>query len=176
MGFDNKDQWLKDFTEFSRIDQRAVDIPSSLLERVRRRIFPNPWIVFTKVLGLHLAVGFLSLAICNQFGLNPFNTEQSLTAWFMKIGDHNFCMMACGLFFMATTYLLSNFFLSLEELESVRHHEWLQLALVVLISLCAFYFFGGQLVATFVGLWVIGAVIGGYLSIEGSYHFRRAGI
>lgn len=173
MAFNDKDRWLKEFTEFSEIDTNLVDVPKSIFPRLRAQLFPNPWSVFGKVAVLHVIVGFFSLAICNQFGLNPFQTEQSLTDWFMKMGGHNFCMLLCGTFFMATTYLLANFILTLEELEAVRRHEWLQTGIIGLISLAAFYFFGAELVSAFVALWITGALIGGFLSIEGSYRLRR---
>ncbi len=174
MAFTNKEEWLKEFTEFSNIRSEDVHVPLSALVNLKKRLFPNPWIVFGKVTGLHTVVGFFSLAICNQFGLNPFETSQSLTNWFMKVAGHNLCMLLCGVFFMATTYLLANVFLNLEELESIRRYEWLQTGIMGLISLAAFYFFGAELVGTFSFLWILGALIGGLLSIEGSYRIRRA--
>lgn len=173
MSTDNKTNWLKEFNEFSNLNADEYSVPPALFDKIKRQIFPNPWVVFAKILGIHFVVGALSLVICNQFGLNPFGTDQTLTRWFMTMGGHHFCMVGCGLFFMATTYLLANFFVTLEELEAVRRYEWLQMSLVLLFSLTAFYFFGGELVATFVALWIIGAVIGGFLSIETSYRLRR---
>jgi len=112
MGFDdNKEQWLKEFTEFSQLDSSKVDVPSALFESLKKRIFPSPWMVLGKVAGIHVVVGFLSLGICSQFGLNPFQTERSLADLFMRYGGHNFCMLACGVLFMATTYLAANMFL-----------------------------------------------------------------
>lgn len=173
MAVNNKNEWLKEYTEFSNIDPHQVQVPSTVFTHLKKRLFPNPWVVFGKVAGLHAVVGFLSLAICNQFGLNPFDTNQSLTNWFMKIAGHNLCMLLCGLFFMATTYVLANLFLNLEELEAVRRFEWLQTGITGLVSLAAFYFFGAELAATFVALWFVGAFIGGILSIEGSYYLRK---
>jgi hypothetical protein len=169
-----KKDWLAEFNEFSNLNASEHQVPSELFEKIKRQIFPNPWVVFSKILILHFIVGGLSLVICNQFGLNPFQTDQSLTRWFMKVGGHHFCMVGCGLFFMATTYFLSNLFITLEELESVRRHEWLQMALVGLLSLTAFYFFGADLIAMFVLLWLLGAMVGGFLSIEASYRLRRS--
>jgi hypothetical protein len=171
MALDNKKDWLKEFTDFSNANSQQV--PSLIFNELKRRLFPNPWVVFGKVTAIHFVVGLLSLAICNQFGLNPFHTNQSLTNWFMKLGGHHVCMFLCGTFFMATTYLLANFFLSLEELEAVRRHEWLQTSVIGLISLAAFYFFGAEMVMAFVALWIAGAFLGGLLSIEGSYRLRR---
>lgn len=138
MTFNNKEEWLKEFTEFSNIDTTQVLVPASAFERLKKRLFPNPWLVFVKIAAIHTVVGFLSLAICNQFGLNPFRTTQSLTDWFMRIGGHSLCMLLCGTFFMATTYLLANIFLNLEELESIRRYEWLQTGIIGLVSLAIF--------------------------------------
>ena len=74
---------------------------------------------------------------------------------------------------MTTTYLLANVVMNLEELETVRKYQWLQSGVLGLISIAAFYFFGAELVATFVGLWILGAFIGSVVVVEGSYYFRR---
>lgn len=173
MAFRDKDEWLKEYMEFSQIDAGNAEVTDGVYNNLRARLFPSPWLVFGKVVGVHAVVGYLSLAVCNQFGLNPFQTEQSLTGWFMKTAGHNICMLLCGVFFMMTTYLLANFLLTLEELESVRRHEWLQSSVIGLVSLAAFHFFGADLVATFALLWITGAVIGGFFTIEGSYQFRK---
>jgi hypothetical protein len=82
-------------------------------------------------------------------------------------------MVACGVFFMTTTYLLANFILNLEELETIRRYEWLQTGVLGVVSLAAFYFFGAELVTAFASLWIVGAFAGALLAIEGSYKFRR---
>jgi hypothetical protein len=174
MDLGQKNEWLKEFTEFSNITADQAQVPASAYANLKRRLFPNPWMVFGKVTAVHAVVGVLSLAVCNQFGLNPFQTQQSLTGWFMKIAGHNFCMLLCGTFFMMTTYLLANLFLSLEEMEAVKRYEWLQTGIMGLVSLAAFYFFGAELVGSLMFLWIVGALIGGFLSIEGSYRIRRA--
>lgn len=167
---DQKELALQDFTEF--VNSETIAVSTTVLKSLKKKLFPSPWIVFSKVLFLHMVVGFFSLAICNQFGLNPFQTNQSLTNWFMQISNHHVCMILCGFFFVATTYILAGAFLSLEEMESIRRVEKLQTAILVLISLAGFYFFGGQLVATFTFLWLIGATLGAWVSIESSYRFK----
>lgn len=170
MNFD-KDSCLKEYAEF--VELKNLSAPSSIFKNIKNRLFPNPWKVFGKVLAIHSVVGFLSLAICNQFSLNPFGTRDSLMDWFMRVGGHNFCMVACGIFFMTSTYLLANLVMNLEELESIRKYQWLQSATLGLVSLAAFYFFGAQLVVTFALLWFIGAIVGSLAAIEGSYRMRR---
>lgn len=173
MNPNERDVWIKEFQEFSQIKSESVKVPAGLLHSVKDRLFPSAWKVFGKIVGIHALVGFLSLGICNQFGLNPFNTTYSISEWFMQTGGHSFCMVLCGVFFIATTYLLGNLLLSLEELEAVRNYEWLQTGVLSLGSLAAFYFFGGEIVLSFGVLWILGALLGGLLSIEGSYRLRR---
>lgn len=166
--------WLKEYAEFTNADITGVTVPAGVFENLRKRIFPSPWKVFGKVFSIHVVVGFLSLGICHQFGLNPFQTEYSLMNFFMKFGGHSFCMVLCGVLFMTTSLWLANFFLALEELEAIRRYQWLQLGVISLASLAAFYFFGAEMVATFVGLWIVGAFVGGFLAIETSYRIRAA--
>jgi hypothetical protein len=173
MNDEKKNEWLNELNEFSNLKVDSSQISPALRSSLRNKLFPNPALVFSKVLAVHALVGYFSLAICDQFGLNPFQTQQSLTLWFMKIAGHSFCMLLCGTFFMMTTYVLSNLILSLEEIETIKRYEWLQTGIMGLISLAAFYFFGAELVGTFVLLWIIGAFMGGYVSIELSYRLRR---
>ena len=167
-----REELIREFHEFCD-ESNKVEVPSYLFKKIKARLFPNPWKVFSKIAVIHGVVGFLSLGICNQFGLNPFKTAYSLSDLFMKTAGHNFCMLACGILFISTTYLFSNIFLTIEELESIRRYEWLQLGVLSLASLASFYFFGAELVGTFVGLWLLGAIIGGFLSIELSIKLRQ---
>lgn len=168
----SREEWLKEYTAF--VQAKEAPVPSGMLDSLKRRLFPSPKIVFSKVAVIHIVVGFLSLAICNQFGLNPFQTDRSLADWFMTVGGHQFCMVACGVLFMASTYLFANFVLSLEEFETIRRYEWLQASIAGLVSLAAFYFFGAELVFAFAALWLFGGILGAFVSIEASYRLRRA--
>ena len=172
---DPKDKvlWMKELQEFSEVHPQSTKVPPALFQTLKNRLFPSPLKVFGKIVAIHAFVGFLSLGICNQFGLNPFNTTYSLSEWFMKAGGHGVCMVFCGIFFIAATYGLSNLILSLEELESTRKYKGLQIGTLSLGSLAAFYFFGGELVLSFALLWFLGALLGGFISIEGSYFLRR---
>ncbi|MCB0392920.1 MAG: hypothetical protein KDD25_00080, partial [Bdellovibrionales bacterium] len=93
-------EWLNDFNEF--VNSEGVEVPSGVTDRlflkVRSDLNPSSWLVFFKLLGIHTVVGTLSLAICNQFDLNPFRTGFSLSDYFMKFG-HSTCMFLCGLIF-----------------------------------------------------------------------------
>ena len=164
----------KEFSEFVSDEIFASESLDDSFEKIRKRIFPNPFRVFVKIAFLHFLFGFLSLGVCNQFGLNPFGTSFSLSNWFMQFGGHKFCMSLCGVVFMSSTYIGANFFLSLEELESVWRYKWLETSVFCMASLAAFYFFGAELVLIFVTLWFLGALVSGVLAIELSYYLRRA--
>lgn len=77
----------------------GVSVPSEtsakLVERLGKLLNPTGVSVFLKVFGIHLVVGFLSLSICHQFGVNPFHTQRSLSDWFMDMWGHNVCMIGC---------------------------------------------------------------------------------
>lgn len=171
-----KEQWLEEqeeFREFVSLGAAGIRPEPSVLPALKARLFPNPWLVFAKIAGLHAITGGLSLGLCHQFGLNPFRTPYSLADLFMATGSHHFCMVACGLTFIAGTYLLAGMFLTLEELEAVRRQHWLQTACLSAGSLAVFHMFGADLVAIFAGLWLIGALAGGLASFEGVYLLRR---
>jgi hypothetical protein len=170
---DNKNL-QSEFEEFLNINPADIDVSPALFTKIKNRLFPNSWIVFGKVALVHVVFGLLSLSVCNQFGLNPFGTGFSFSDWFMKIGGHPFCMSLCGVLFMGSTFVFSNLFLTLEELEAVKRQKWLQTAVFAMVSLAAFYFFGAHVVATVTVLWVLGALIGGVLSVELSYRLRQA--
>ncbi|MBX7149553.1 hypothetical protein K1X76_10785 [bacterium] len=174
MAIKDSENLQTEFKEFMEGSSEGVGAPEALFIKLKKRLFPNPWVVFGKVSLIHAVFGLLSLAICNQFGLNPFHTNFSLSDWFMKIGGHGLCMSLCGISFMSSTYLVSNLFLTLEEFESVKHHKWVHTGVFSLVSLAAFYFFGATLVATVTLLWLAGAFIGGILSVEVSYRLRQA--
>jgi hypothetical protein len=50
-------------------------------------------------------------------------------------------MAARGAPLMGATFLLTNFVSTLEELEAVRHREWLKTSVIGIASMAHFYFF-----------------------------------
>lgn len=161
------DQWLKEYQCFLRCD---AAVPPELSEKVTCRICnclcPGAHRIFAKIFAIHVAVGFLSLSICHQFGLNPFGTEKSLADWFMSVGGHGFCMIGCGVLFTALSIAAAGYFLTVEEVRVLRHTEFLQAFFLSLLSLGAFAFAGAEFALTFAGLWFLGALIGGFVATE----------
>lgn len=169
-------QWLEEFSQFVHSDSSVV--PSHLTERVQGKmkplLQPNSFSVFGKVLGIHLGVGLVSLAFCHQFGLNPFQTEFSLDNWFMKVGGHNFCMVACGFLFVALSLLAANYWITIEELKALKRTGLLQALSIGLVSLALFYFFGGEMMLGMAGLWLLGGLLAGFLANQVSWKVRTA--
>lgn len=168
-------QWIHDFEAFAQ--EEALQVPSELdrqlWQRLKPLVEPNPGAVFRKLFAIHLIVGFFSLAICHQFEVNPFGTSKSLANVFEEIGGHNFCMLACGVFFVALPMLAAGFFLSIEEIKALRRTEFAQTFTLGLISLGIFAIFGAELAMSMAGLWLLGVLIGGFISSETVWQFRK---
>ena len=172
---ENKNEWLNEFKEF--VSHDSTEVPQQLSERVFNRLEgllnPSPFVVFLKIFGFHLVVGFLSLAVCHQFGVNPFGTSYSLADIFMKWGGHGVCMIFCGVVFVSLSLLSAGYFLTIEEVQAVKRTEFLQALSLGVVSLGIFAIVGAELVLTFAGLWLLGALIGGYAAIEGSLWIKH---
>lgn len=171
----NNKKWLNEYEVFLKSDQ--VVVPRAVSEKVWDRLQPllNPsaGLVFAKVLGIHVVMGFLSLGVCHQFGINPFGTSQSLDTWFMAMWGHSTCMVACGVLFVGLSLLSAGTFLTIEELRALKRTEFIQSFALGAVSLALFAVAGAELVVTFGVLWFVGAWIGGVLATEAVWNFRR---
>ena len=160
-------KWIEDFKEFVQAEGVPVpnDVSEGILKRVRADLNPSAWKVFAKLLGIHLVVGTLSLSICNQFGLNPFHTNFSLSEYFMKFG-HSICMVLCGFLFVGLTFALGMLIFRKEELLVLSRNAPLQVFGLSVLSLAALITFGAEVVFGIGILWLIGAVIGGLFTVK----------
>lgn len=163
-------EWMNDFQDFMRGESTAV--PQGVTERifslVRKDLNPSAWICFSKLFGIHLVVGTLSLSICDQFGMNPFGTGFSLSTYFMKFG-HSVCMSLCGFVFFTLSLLLAWILLSRDEMGVVRKNSWIQLPSLALLSLAVFAAFGAQIFLAIGILWFLGAMASGTLMVHGGW-------
>lgn len=164
-------EWLENFKDFVNSDGVPVpkEISNQILQKVRQDLNPSAWLVFGKLLGIHALVGTLSLAICNQFGLNPFHTNFSLSDYFMKFG-HSTCMVLCGVLFISLTIGLSYLVLRREELFILSKNAPLQVFGLSLLSLAAFIGFGAEIVLGIAVLWFLGAMLGGLVATKVFIH------
>jgi hypothetical protein len=168
-------EWQNDFNEFMSSGHAKVPevVSAKVLVKMDSLLNPSAKAVFAKILGIHLVVGFLSLAVCHQFGMNPFGTSFSLESVFMKMGGHSVCMVFCGVLFVGLSFLTAGAFLSIEEIRALKRTEFAQVLSLGVISLGLFSVVGAELALTFAGFWLLGALIGGWISIEGSLWFRK---
>lgn len=176
MGMNQNQDWLKEYSEFLAAEKTTVptEVTTQVLSKVKQLLYPSALSVFSKILGIHIVTGFLSLAVCNQFGLNPFNMSHSLSDFFMDLGGHGFCMVACGTLFISLSIFLAGFFLTVEETKALRKTEFLQTLALGLISIGLFMAVGAQVILTFGGLWILGGLIGGFAATEILWQLKRA--
>lgn len=158
-------EWLKDYEDFIGNESAVPQhLTAKVFNKIDELINPNPIMVFVKILAIHLGVGFLSLSVCHQFGMNPFNTEYSLADWFMKVGGYNACMIGCGVTFVSISLFAAGYFLTIEEVIALRRTEFFQNLSLGLISLGLFAALGVELAVGMAGLWLLGSLIGGFMA------------
>ncbi len=163
----NDTEWLQEYQQFIDSEDTVPKNPDQLLlARMRTLLNPNASSVFAKILGIHLAVGFLSLSVCHQFGINPFHTERSLADWMMNVGGHHFCMLGCGILFVGLSVLAAGFFLTIEEVNALKRTSHFQTLVLGLMSLGIFLSFGAEFAVGIGAVWLLGGYIGGFAATE----------
>jgi len=168
--------WLKDYSDFLDAEQTTVpnQLTANVFSKIKQLLYPSAVSVFSKIFAIHVVTGFFSLAVCNQFGLNPFKTSHSLSDVFMDLGGHGFCMVACGTLFISFSIFLAGFFLTIEETKALRKTEFLQTLALGLISIGLFMAVGAEVALTFGGLWILGGLIGGFAATEILWQLKRS--
>lgn len=168
MKADDPKQWMNEYSEFLNSEEISVpqDLSQAVLGNIQKLLNPSAWTVFAKLSGIHLVVGFFSLAICHQFGVNPFGTTHSLSDWFMEMWGHSACMIGCGVLFVGLTLLSAGYFLTVEEVRALRRTEFLQTLSLGVVSLAIFAAFGAELALALAGLWLLGGLVGGFVATE----------
>jgi len=168
-------EWLEDFSDFVRGGEGVKvpeDVSSQILQQIHKEMNPSAWTVFMKLLGVHGVVGTLSLAVCDQFGISPFNTGFSLANYFMKFG-HSVCMTLCGFLFISLTILLGRLVLRSEEIMVLKKNVFVQIPALGALSLGAFMMLGAEVVLGIAALWLLGAAIGGFFATQLLWHSRK---
>lgn len=171
---EKKNDWLNEYQDFLSAETASVpyDLKENVFLMVQKLIKPNAWVVFFRLLGIHAVTGFLSLSVCHQFGINPFNTERSLAEWFMKVGGHNICMFGCGVTFVSVSFLAAGYLFTAEEVRALKKNDLLQNLSLGLISLGVFAAFGAELALSVAGLWLLGSLIGGLAAMAAVFKIK----
>jgi hypothetical protein len=164
-------EWAEDFKFF--MSASDVSPPSHIREEifsfVHRDLNPNLWFVFSKLAGIHVIVGSLSLLLCSQFGIGR---ADAVIDAFMVYGM-NFCMAFCGALFLGLTTLVAGFVLSSSELKKMRRAGYSPIPLLGLASLIVFFCFGADFVFGFALAWLLGATAAGVLATEASIAVKQ---
>jgi len=168
-------QWLQEYHDF--LNAEEVSVPPELSQRVlkliKSKMLPSMPQIFVKLLMLHLPVGILSLFVCDQFGMSPFDTNFSLARYFMYFG-HSFCMFLCGSFFIGGSILISGFILNSHEIRALRKKSYIQSFFLAGISYGSFLMFGAEITLNIAILWLLGAILGGIISSEMIFRLTTA--
>lgn len=162
----NEKKIASEFKEFSKGPSLEIHskLEKKILNQAQRFLRPSLWLVFAKLLGLHALAGTLSLSLCDQFGMSPFNLGFTLSEYFMKFG-HSVCMVLCGVVFLSISLFSALVVLRNEELRVLKKNSFVFISTLILFSLGFFYLFGIELVLEFTLLWVLGAMLGGFLPL-----------
>jgi hypothetical protein len=169
----NFSAWQKDYEEFSSASGEAVPVAMSaaISERVRSDLNPSAFRVFGKTAVIHSFVGAATLLFCPQFGVS-FTSGMGLMPYLMKYGE-SVCMLGCGALFTAVSLMVASLVLRPEEVRALKENEILQLATLSTLSLGAISFLGGEIALTLGFVWLLGAILGGALSLEAGWVFRK---
>jgi hypothetical protein len=158
--------WAEEFQSFLSAPEEIPpkSLSSQLLEKVRRDLNPDAWLVFSKMTLVHLLVGTTTLLFCPQFGINLL-PGMGLMALFMRFGE-TVCMVGCGAVFMGASALIASFLLRPEEVKVIRKNEILQIGILATLSIGAFICLGATIIFSLGLAWLFGSVIGGLATLE----------
>lgn len=141
-------------------------ITSPVRESILKSLKPKPSFVFLKLAGLQFIVSFLSLSVCHQFGVNPFQTSWSLDQMMMTTLGHYGCMIFCGLFFLSLGVALAGVVLSMEELITIKRNQWVHFGALVSMSATFLVVLGAEISMMVFAMWLVGAIAGTILSFQ----------
>ena len=163
-----------DYDDF--LQTEAAPVPDHVKEKtlstINNWLNPNSSLIFMKILGIYSIFGFLSLSVCHQFGMNPFQTNWSLDQLVMSFGGHQVCMLMCGILFVGLSLLVAGYFLTREEIIVLRRHQILQILSLGLISLGLFSAFGAELLLSIGIIWLVGGLIGGLVAMMALWRLK----
>lgn len=156
-----------DFLNFVKTDHSLApeELNNKIKSSIASKLKWEPTLLFTKLIFIHIIIGTLSLSICDQFGLDPFNTSFSLSNYFMHWG-HTVCMVLCGALFLSFSIIFSTFFTNASEQYLLKKYVSIHMLGLTLISIFLFFILGAEVTLTLALLWSAGAIAGGMLSVK----------
>lgn len=164
----------KDFLNFT--SSKGISPPDELsnkiLDYVKHDLNPSHKIVFGKLLGIQVFIGFLTLIFCPQFNLSLTNNYELFHYFHHKFGE-SICMAICGSIFVGSGTLLAAYILKASEVRKIRNSRLLYYFSIVSIALTTFLLLGADIYLNLAMFWFIGAYIGGLVLFEVNRVIRR---
>lgn len=167
----NPKEWAEDFQLFMESSEASPPrhIRDAIFQAVKQDLNPSLPCILTKLGGIHVFAGTVSLFLCSQFG---FGEGYNITHIFMNYGML-VCMAFCGALFLSLTFFIAGFILSPEELRKIRKTCYAPIFLLSFSSLVIFFIFGAEVALDLALFWFLGASISGALFVEISLGVRR---
>ena len=161
-------------SELAEFLSAAGTVPTAmsldLRSRIEAELRPSRISIFAKISLIQFVVGGITLLFCPQFGIS-FTSQMGLMSVLMRFGD-TACMLGCGALFMSASLFASSIFLRPEEVRGLRSSSMLQLLALSTLSLGTLICLGGAVVALLGLVWLVGAFLGGLLSLELGWRLR----
>ncbi len=144
---------------------------NKILAYVREDLNPSRSRVFMKILGIHAVVSTFSLSLCSQFGIQTFPLYDAMND-FMKVMGHSYCLALCGFLYLAVSAVAFSFSLRLPEIQLIRKDKYVQLLMIIGVSLGVFLCFGEGVLTLPAVFWMGGAIFGGMGAFEVGWKIR----
>lgn len=168
-----KTNWESEFADF--LMSEPVEVPHKVTEtifsEIHHELNPSFLQVFGKISYIHFIVGFFTLLFCPQFDIS-ITSQFGLIPYFMQFG-HEVCTFACGAIFVGLSLLASSFHLKPEDIKVLKEYEFLQLLVLSSLSLGFFVALGAEVVLSLGIIWLVGAIVGGILTLNLGWALRR---
>ena len=156
-----------EFQEFQKSEGTLLSraISDKVFNIVRSDLNPSPYLVFSKLMGIHFVTALMTLSVFPQFGFRIFGEGMGLMHYFMNLGQHG-CLVACGAFFTGTSLLMAGLILRGEELRVIRKNRFLELGAITLLSLGFFIMLDAEIIFGLTLAWFLGAMMGSLVTLE----------
>lgn len=167
-----KHEWREFGNEARNPSGRAPEhLGRAILGDVRAELEPSYARVLAKLGIIHAVVSIGTLSVCPQFGFRLFGEGMGIMDAFMALGSFG-CPVACGTFYLGTSFALAATVLRRPEWRAIRAHRMLTLTAIVLLSLGFFRIMDGEFFLEFSIAWLLGALAAGGIVLEGAWRLR----
>jgi hypothetical protein len=152
----------KDYVDFLLNDKDSAPqkLQNQIMSLVESDLSPKASNVFIKLCLIHTLSAMATLSVCPQFGFRLVGQGMGLMHYFMSLGSYG-CLMACGALFMGTSFMGAALLLKKEEFKTLYQYKFLQISLIVFLSLGIFMLSPEarmEIFSTLTLAWLVGAL------------------